>query len=169
MSDRDDFHPHVINGLRMRAAFICSNPDCRCHTIAPSEDNELDCLYIGIAAHITAASEGGPRYDPSPTSEQRRDISNGIFLCASCAIMIDKNNGVDFPADVLRKWKSDHDTWVRDNLNKSPISLSEIAGLHEAHGIGDVTGLRIARAVKIKPGTVSRAKGIGKVTGTSIK
>jgi hypothetical protein len=83
--------------------------------------------------------------------------------------MIDKNDGIDFPAEILRNWKADHDTWVRENLNKSSEPLSEIAGMHEATGIGEVTGLSIKKPAKIEPGTVSRAEGIGKVTGTSIE
>jgi hypothetical protein len=32
--------------------------------------------------------------------------------------MIDKNSGLDFSVELLKHWKSDHDKWVRTNLNK---------------------------------------------------
>ena len=32
--------------------------------------------------------------------------------------MIDKNNGIDYPAETLKKWKSEHESWIRENLNK---------------------------------------------------
>jgi hypothetical protein len=80
-------------------------------------------LYIGKAAHITAAASGGPRYDESLTPQQRGAIENAIFLCSSCADMIDKNNGADFSTEVLREWKLQHESWVRRNLNKSIFSL----------------------------------------------
>lgn len=169
MSTRDDFPQATIRSLQMRSAFVCSNPGCHRLTIAPSAINESDCIYIGCAAHITAASKDGPRYDSSLSSDDRSAISNGIFLCASCATMIDKNQGADFPADLLRDWKSQHETWVRNNLNSSETPLTELAGTHEAAGIGEITGLRIAKPTRIKPGTISRATGIGKVTGTSIE
>jgi hypothetical protein len=35
---------------------------------------------IGVAAHITAASPEGARYDPSLPPEQRRAADNGIWL-----------------------------------------------------------------------------------------
>ena len=41
-----------------------------------------------------------------------------VFLCSVCAEMIDKNNGIDFSVETLRQWKTDHEKWVRDNLNK---------------------------------------------------
>ena len=44
---------------------------------------------MGEAAHITAASPGGPRYAESLTSEQRREIGNAIWLCRICAKLID--------------------------------------------------------------------------------
>jgi len=169
MANRDDFSQPTINTIQKRAAFICSNPECRCLTIAPSEINLEEFLYIGCVAHITAATEGGPRYDSSLTAKQRSDISNGIFLCSSCATMIDKNDGKDFPVGLLNKWKREHETWIRDTLNKKHITITEVNGTHEAQGVGDVAGLRITKPTKIKPGTIARASGIGKVSGTSIE
>jgi hypothetical protein len=169
MPNRDDFPKPIIDLIQKRAAFICSNPDCRCLTIAPSKKEERELLYVGCVAHITAASVGGPRYNPALTPEQRADVSNGIFLCSTCATMIDKNGGKDFPAELLNEWKKKHEAWVGDNLNRKPVSITEVDGTHEAQGVGDVAGLRITKPVKIKPGTISRASGIGKISGTSIE
>lgn len=169
MADRDEFSQKTIVALQRRAAFLCSNPDCRRLTIAPSEKHEMTCIYAGVVAHITAAAEGGPRYDPNLTSEQRSDIANGIFLCASCSVAVDKNSGIDFPALLLRQWKEKHEAWVRQNLNKQPGAITELAGTHEAVGIGEVTGVKISKPVKILPGTIVRASGAGKITGTSIE
>jgi hypothetical protein len=102
----------------MRAALICSNPDCRKQTVAPSESDENKFVCIGKAAHITAAAEGGPRYELSMSSAERSSISNAIYLCSGCADLIDKNNGHDFPTATLRRWKEDHERWVATNLNK---------------------------------------------------
>ena len=169
MPNRDDFSKPIIESTQKRAAFICSNPDCLCLTIAPSENDDLSFLYVGSVAHITAASKGGPRYDSTLTSEQRTLVSNAIFLCSNCATMIDKNSGEDYTVELLNKWKEEHEAWVRGNLNMKPITITEIDGTHEAHGIGDVVGLRVTKSVKIKTGTISRASGIGKISGTSIE
>ena len=119
MNIRDDFSQPIKNTLKMRAAFICSNPNCKKMTIAPSPENEEKVQYIGIAAHITAATEGGPRFDESLSKEKRKSINNAIFLCGNCSIMIDKNNGIDYKKEVLFEWKKSHDEWVLKQLNKT--------------------------------------------------
>jgi hypothetical protein len=116
--NRDDFSSKTVNALRLRAAFICSNPTCRKLTIAPSESNDNDYIIIGTAAHICAAAPDGPRYNTNMTSEERKSISNGIYLCTNCSQMIDKNKGADYSVSRLYEWKGIHEEWVSANLNK---------------------------------------------------
>ncbi len=138
---RDDFDKPVVDALAKRAAFICSNPDCKTQTIAPSEEDSLKFIYIGKAAHITAASEGGPRFESSMSSDERKSIGNGIFLCSNCADMIDKNKGIDFSVELLHKWKSTHEDWVSNNLNKKiqeqvqPAQVFNVTSNNQSGGI----------------------------------
>jgi len=90
MSNRDDFPKKVIEPLRARVNNRCSNPNCRVPTTGPTTDNEK-VNNIGVAAHITAASPGGPRYDPSMRKEERKSIRNAIWLCSNCSIKIDRD------------------------------------------------------------------------------
>jgi len=133
---RDDFSTAVKNSLRMRASLICSNPDCRKQTVAPSESDEDKFVSLGKAAHITAAAVGGPRYDANLASEERAAISNSIYLCSGCADLIDKNNGKDFPTPTLKAWKEEHEKWVSANLNK------QRGGLGGEGGSGTIMGNR---------------------------
>ena len=166
---RNDFDSKTIEIIAKRASYICSNPDCRSLTLSPSETDPEKYIYIGKAAHITAASGNGPRYDPSLTPEQRSSIENGIFLCSNCADMIDKNMGLDFPVALLKKWKYNHEIWVKDNLNKSKNSpISIIDGEHHAKGKGNITGIDAQEPVFFKPGTKSSAEGEGNITATRI-
>lgn len=166
---RDDFSEPVKLALAKRASYICSNPECRVLTIAPSDVDPLKVIYVGKAAHITAASSGGPRFDESLSPEARASITNAIFLCSTCADTIDKNGGLDFSESSIKKWKEEHDEWVRSNLNKRREQTFHVVdGLHEASGIGHITGLSINEPTIIKPGTVVRATGLGTVVGTSI-
>lgn len=141
VSGRDDFDKSVIEALAKRSSYICSNPHCRNHTLAPSKEDPNKAIYIGKAAHITAASEGGPRFNPDISSDERKSIENGIFLCSNCADMIDKNNGADFPAEVLEKWKTDHEFWVSENLNKkvyekvTPTQVFNVTSVNQRGGI----------------------------------
>lgn len=116
---RDDFPARIVDILKKRAAFICSNPTCKNMTVAPSRENEEKVLYVGKAAHICAASSNGPRYDFDMTAEERSGIDNAIFLCSNCADMIDDNGGLDFSVAQLKQWKTNHEVWVRSQLNKS--------------------------------------------------
>jgi len=123
MKNRDNFPARIVDALAKRASYICSNPECKALTVCPSDTISDKSIYIGEAAHITAAASSGPRYDESLTVEERCSIENAIFLCSSCATMIDKNKGIDFTKEVLRTWKLEHEAWVRSNLNKSVYSL----------------------------------------------
>jgi len=103
MKRKDDFPAKVIERLRARVGFRCSHPSCRVPTSGPGE-GEMDVAHFGRAAHITAASPGGPRYDPTASSAERRSINNAIWLCANHADEIDDNSS-RYDAELLRDWK----------------------------------------------------------------
>lgn len=100
---RDDFSKPIVDALAKRAGYRCSNPDCRKETIGAS-DVAGKSATIGEAAHITAAAAGGKRYNAEMASEQRSDISNGIWLCSNCATLIDKDEA-QFTVPLLHEWK----------------------------------------------------------------
>src|SRR5712691_8601743 len=101
---RDDFTGATRDLLAKRVGFKCSNPGCRQATSGPQAD-PLGAVNIGVAAHITAASPDGPRYDAAITPEQRRAPDNGIWLCQSDAKLVD-NDAVRYTVDGLREWKT---------------------------------------------------------------
>lgn len=100
---RHDFKQHDKETLAKRVAFHCSNPDCRALTIGPhSEPNRH--VSVGVASHMTAASAGGPRYDPQLSQSERSSIDNGIWLCQSCAKLID-SDVTRYTLEVISSWK----------------------------------------------------------------
>jgi hypothetical protein len=107
-----DFEPKVVVKLAERAAYVCSNPMCNRWTCGPCLADNSKSKKTGKGSHICAASKGGPRYDPNQTPKERQSITNGIWLCASCADLIDKNNGADYPVAQLMKWKKDHEAAI---------------------------------------------------------
>ena len=74
------------------------NADCR------SRQSHAGAVIVGVAAHITAAASGGPRFDPSLTPEERRGQSNGIWLCQIHGKQVDLDSG-HFAVEMLRSWK----------------------------------------------------------------
>jgi hypothetical protein len=100
---RDDFSKRTIDTLAKRAGYFCSNPECGIPTVGAAQGDD-GFVIIGIAAHITAASPRGPRYDPSLSKEQRRHQSNGIWLCEIHGKQVDSDDQ-HFTVEALRKWK----------------------------------------------------------------
>ena len=129
---RDDFTQQTKEILAKRVAFHCSNPNCRKQTSGPQEDPHK-LVNIGVAAHITAASPGGKRFDTSLTKEERQSPENGIWLCQSCAKLIDDDPNT-YKTCVLYQWKTLAETAAKQELeNRIPINnnsnISKIAKL----------------------------------------
>lgn len=113
---RDEFSPTTKRTLAVRAAHFCSDPHCRKLTAGPHSD-ETKSLTTGHAAHIHAASENGPRYDPNQTPAQRKAISNGLWLCRECGDIVDKDDAPHSPT-LLRQWKIDHEAMIAEVRTK---------------------------------------------------
>ena len=117
---RDDFSENTKRVAATRVAYRCSNPDCRAPTAGPQmEDSKI--LNLGVAAHISAASPGGPRYDPSLSPEQRSNIANAIWLCQNCAKLID-NDPQRFTLRVLAAWKELAEATAQAEVGKTQAS-----------------------------------------------
>jgi hypothetical protein len=102
---RDDFPVRTKEALAKRVNYLCSNPGCGKPTAGPHSDPSK-ALNIGVAAHITAASAGGPRYDSTATGQYRTSFKNGIWLCQSCAKLVDNDSQL-FTAESLQRWKTE--------------------------------------------------------------
>jgi len=114
---RDDFSERVKRTVAARAGHRCSNPDCRAHTSGPQTD-PAKSMNVGVAAHISAASEGGPRYDASLTVGERCGEDNAIWTCQNCAKKID-NDPALYTELVLRGWKATAEERARSEVGKT--------------------------------------------------
>jgi hypothetical protein len=128
---RDDFSLKVKDTLSKRVGLRCSNPDCRVLTTGPNS-LEDKATNIGVAAHITAAEQNGPRYVPSITRQERSSISNAIWLCQSCAKLID-NDTIKYTVEILRGWKTraEEETELELTKKKSPTYTGELNELFD--------------------------------------
>lgn len=77
---------------------------------------------IGVGAHITAAAPGGKRYDTTLTNEERKGFDNGIWLCQTCAKLIDSDE-LKFNIQLLRTWKIEAENNASQSL-ESGIGFS---------------------------------------------
>lgn len=110
MTRGPDFIKSTKETLAKRAGQICSNPECGRFTSGPHTEQDK-AINLGEAAHIKAARKGQARYDPNMTDEERRDISNGIWLCKECARKIDLDE-TKFTVDLLNRWKKEHEDYI---------------------------------------------------------
>ncbi|MCL6417648.1 hypothetical protein MIB92_18455 [Aestuariirhabdus sp. Z084] len=103
-SRRDDFTDATKRTMAERVAWRCSYPDCGRNTVGPNSNDPTKRINNGISAHIHAAAPNGPRYNPDMSQEERRAITNGIWMCRDHGNLIDADF-TEYSADTLLKWK----------------------------------------------------------------
>jgi hypothetical protein len=114
---RAEFSQAVKRTLAQRVGLLCSNPSCMADTTGPQSDPS-NILNVGVAAHITAAARGGPRFDSQMSDSIRASASNGIWLCQTCAKLIDSDL-VAYRPDLLKEWKAKAEQGARARLGKT--------------------------------------------------
>src|ERR1700730_7037868 len=123
---RDEFSQKIKEKLASRVAHKCSNPDCRASTSGPQLLPD-ESVNVGVAAHITAAASGGPRYEATMSASERAAIKNGIWLCQICAKLVDADE-LRYSLDVLLRWKIIAEREAQCQIGKSkPIRTSPLA------------------------------------------
>jgi hypothetical protein len=151
---RDDFPKRTIETLAKRVGNRCSNPNCGQATSGPhTEDAKV--VNIGVAAHITAASAGGPRYDASLLPRERQSIRNGIWLCQTCSKLVDSDES-RYPVTLLRGWKKEaEDRSSRLLCSRGSEALEHRDGSLGSHDIEfSVDGWEVSRYEGNRPGDV---------------
>lgn len=124
---KPDFNKATIDTLAKRAAFKCSNPDCRVTTIGPNEDSNKSTL-IGEAAHIHGARNGSKRYLSNMHDAARSEITNALWLCRNCHKRIDSDDQ-QYTANLLFAWRNLHEEYVLGELG----NISDKLILEENH------------------------------------
>ncbi|POA78680.1 hypothetical protein [Pseudomonas sp. DP16D-R1] len=105
-SRRVNFLKSTRKILAGNAGHMCSFYDCGKPTIGPEikGDGTVGVKGIAVAAHIYAASPGGPRPPVGLTDKEIRAESNGIWLCPDDALKVDTFQ-FEYPAELLLEMK----------------------------------------------------------------
>jgi WD40 repeat protein len=135
-SGRDEFSEPVKRALAQRTGYLCSNPACRAPTIGPASGHD-GAVSVGIAAHVTAAASGGPRYNEALTSAERRSITNGIWCCNKCGRLVDADDSA-YEEGLLRSWKLEAEARAARNIaalaaGSSVVKLEKILSGHTSY------------------------------------
>ncbi len=123
---RDEFTTKIKRDLAARAGGICSFPGCTQHTSGPSAEAHDASVNLGEASHIRAAASGlgARRYDKSMTSEERRSIDNGIWLCRTHAALIDRDEAT-YTVEQLHQWKREAEARAEQRLRSGVARVAE--------------------------------------------
>jgi hypothetical protein len=130
MSNRDEFSEDTKPKVALRASHRCSFPGCSQITAGPSDESSAAVIMIGKAAHIHAAAPGpgARRYLASMSSDERSDITNAIWLCATHADLIDRDE-VTYTAAGLREMKSVHEANCAERQQSAILAGESIPDL----------------------------------------
>jgi tetratricopeptide (TPR) repeat protein len=122
-SREDEFTAKTKQALAARAGYRCSFPGCDRPTSGPSAEGPEATANVGEACHIRAASSGpgARRYDPDMTSEERRSIENGIWMCRTHAKLIDSDEATH-TVEELERWKREAEARAERALRKGGAS-----------------------------------------------
>ena len=103
----------AIRALFARSGNRCAFPGCTSPLI--NERNE----FIAQVCHIEAAEEGGERFNPNQTDEERRQYANLIILCYPHHV--ETNDVVTYTGRRLQEIKITHEK----NFEKNPFKIDE--------------------------------------------
>jgi len=122
MSDTNDAKrkapkTETLRELYLVSGNVCAFPGCD-HRII--DDNGI---YVADLCHIEAAEEGGERFNPNMTNEERRAFANLMLMCGAHHRVT--NNESEYPVAKLRAMKSAHEAKFRGVVAKIAAAFAD--------------------------------------------
>ncbi|PIH61099.1 hypothetical protein [Paenibacillus sp. LK1] len=108
----------VLRELYLKSGNQCAFPGCS-HLMIDADGN-----FIGEICHIEAAKEGGQRFNPIHSNNDRRAFSNLMLMCHACHKKTD--NVQIYTVNVLREMKKNHEKKFSDIVSKLENSISDL-------------------------------------------
>lgn len=93
--------PETLRELFLKSGNLCAFPNCTALMM------NADGVFIGQVCHIEAAEEGGERFNPAMTNEQRRAAANLMLMCYEHHQVT--NDEEKYTVSKLKKIKRDHE------------------------------------------------------------
>lgn len=110
----------TLRELYLKSGNLCMFPDCAERMI------NKEGVFVGQVCHIEAAEEGGERFNPNQTNEQRRHFSNLMLMCYPHHTIT--NDVGAFTVERLKGFKATHEA-----------RFTDIAGTIERAVVQDLT------------------------------
>lgn len=98
--------PDTLREIFLKSGNLCAYPDCSALMMDASG------VFIGQLCHIEAAEEGGQRFNPNMTNDERRAPANLMLMCYPHHKITD--NVEEYPVARMRQIKADHEARFSD-------------------------------------------------------
>jgi len=105
----------VLRELYLKSGNLCAFPGC--HNVMCDADGN----FTGQICHIEAAEEGGERFNPDMTNEERRAADNLMLMCYEHHVVT--NNVDEYPVSRLKQMKKAHEDKFSGILQKMRNSI----------------------------------------------
>lgn len=109
----------VIRQLYLRSGNQCAFPNCT-NKIIDENGN-----FIGQICHIEAAEEGGERFNPNMTNEERRSYDNLMLMCYEHHIVT--NDVQKYTVSTLKQMKRDHEAKISQLMQEGQNLVQDYA------------------------------------------
>ena len=93
--------PATLRELFLKSGNICAHPNCARLMM------NTEGVFIGQVCHVEAAEEGGERFNPDMSNEQRRSVKNLMLMCYEHHKIT--NNVKKYTVAKLQKMKAEHE------------------------------------------------------------
>jgi len=107
----------TIKRLFSLSGNLCAFPECN-ELMVDKQGN-----VIGVMCHIEAAKEGGERFNPKQSAEERRAFDNLLLLCPKHHIVT--NDVTLYTVEILTKMKKDHEKKYKHNQYKIEDAIAK--------------------------------------------
>ncbi|WP_114418583.1 hypothetical protein [Marinospirillum perlucidum] len=107
----------TLRELFLKSGNECAYPGCT-HKIISSSG-----VFLSQICHIEAANEGGERFNPNQTNEQRRSFDNLLLMCHAHHKITDDVNA--YPVERMKDIKSQHESKFTDIVSTIQNSFTD--------------------------------------------
>lgn len=104
--------------LFLKSGNLCAFPGCS-HLIMDPQG-----VFIGEMCHIEGAEEGGERFNPNQTNEQRREITNLVLMCHPHHVIT--NDEAEYTPEKMKELKNSHEERVNDFARHLQFRISDL-------------------------------------------
>lgn len=122
--------PEVLRELFLKCGNVCAFPGCL-HPII-----DANGIYVAQLCHIEAAQEGGQRFNPNQTNEQRRQFENLMLMCHRHHKETDDVSR--FPVTKMQEMKRLHEAKFEKVLDSLANDVYDVALTYEPTPPGSV-------------------------------